>query len=109
LAPIQALIHGAERCRSSRGNRPVALQDLLDQAWTHPISDPRAEGENRRRERSMWSHQAEPGPIDRRPPPPSGRMHASHMPRRMFLGLAFGWGAIVAALLGVILAIRWFG
>ena len=86
----------------------MALQDLLDQAWTHAASDPRAEDESRRRERSLWSHQAEPGPIDRRPPP-SGRMHASHMPRRMFLALALGWGAIVAVLLGVILAIRWFG
>jgi hypothetical protein len=87
----------------------VALQDLLDQAWTHAASDPRAEDESRRCERSLWSHQAEPGPVDRRPPPPSGRMRGSHMPRRIFLRLAFGWGAIIAVLLGVILAIRWFG
>jgi hypothetical protein len=36
-------------------------------------------------------------------------MRAAHMPRRVFLALVFGWGAIVAALLGVILAIRWLG
>jgi len=87
----------------------VALQDLLGQAWTHPISDPRAEDESRRRERSLWSHQAEPGAADRRPRPRSGRMEACHMPRRQFLAIVIGWGATVATLLGVILAIRWFG
>lgn len=87
----------------------MALQDLLAQAWTHPVRDPRAEGESRRRERSLWSHQVEPGPVDRRPPPPSGRMDACHMPRRHFLAVAIGWGAVVAALLAVILAIRWLG
>ena len=85
----------------------MALQDLLGQEWTHPVRDPRAEDESRRRERSLWSHQAEPGPVDRRPPRPSGRMDACHMPRRHFLAVAMGWGAVVAALLAVIMAIRW--
>ena len=87
----------------------MALQDLLGQAWTHPIIDPRAEDESRRRERSLWSHQAEPGAADRRPPRPSGRMDACHMPRHHFVAVAVGWGAIVVTLLGVVLAIRWFG
>jgi hypothetical protein len=85
----------------------VALQDLLGQAWTHPARDPRAEDESRWRERSLWSHEPAPAELDRRPPP-SGRLQACHMPRRHFLALALGWGAILAALLGVILAIRWF-
>lgn len=87
----------------------MALQDLLGQAWTHPHGDPGAVDDDRRREQSLWSHQAEPGAIDRRPPPPSDRMQACHMPRRHFLAVAIGWGAFVAALVGVMLGIRWFG
>jgi hypothetical protein len=87
----------------------VALQDLLGQAWPYPLSAPRAADEGRRRERSLRSHHRGHGSPDLRPPPPSGRMRAAHMPRRVFLALAFGWGAIIAALLGVILAIRWLG
>lgn len=87
----------------------MALQDLLGQAWTHSLGDPRAEDESRWRERSLWTHQAEPGAPDRRPPPRSVRMDACHMPRRHFLAIAIGWGTTVAGLLGVILAIRWFG
>ncbi|HEY4922237.1 MAG TPA: hypothetical protein VII40_19200 [Xanthobacteraceae bacterium] len=87
----------------------MALQDLLGQAWPHyPLSAPRAADEGRRRERSLWSHHRGHGSPDRRPPP-SGRMRAAHMPRRVFLALVFGRGTIVAALLGVILAIRWLG
>jgi hypothetical protein len=85
----------------------VALQDLLGQAWM--LHDPRAEDEGRWRERSLWSHQSEPGAVDRRRPLRSGRMDACHMPRRHFLAIAIGWGAVVAALLAVILAIRWLG
>jgi len=87
----------------------VALQDLLDQAWPHPLSDPRAADEGRRRERSLWSHHARHGSVGRRPSPRSAQMGAAHMPRRVFVALVFGWGAVVAALLGIALAIRWLG
>jgi hypothetical protein len=85
----------------------VALQDLLH-VWPLSGSDPRAADDRRRRERSMWCHSCEPGPADRRPPP-SGRMSASHMPRGVFLALAFGWGTVLAAVLAVVIAIRWIG
>jgi hypothetical protein len=119
--------------RDGRGRRrlkdipAVALQDLLAHvparwapvrrpehaeseipAWPHVGSDARASDGERRRERSLWCHPGEAASGDR-PPPPSGRMAASHMPRPVFLAFAFGWGAIVVILLGVVVAIRWLG
>jgi len=62
--------------------------------------------EVRRRERALWVHPSEPIPVDRRPPPPSDRMGACHMPGHHFLAVVIGWGALVAVLLGLVLAIR---
>ncbi len=84
-------------------------QDLLGQAWPHPLGEHGALDESRRREQSLWLHQPEPIPVDRRPPAPSDRMGACHMPGHHFLAVAIGWGALVAVLLGVVLAIRWLG
>jgi hypothetical protein len=36
-------------------------------------------------------------------------MARAHMPRMAFLALAFGWTFAVAALLAVVLALRWLG
>jgi hypothetical protein len=36
-------------------------------------------------------------------------MARAHMPRTAFLGLAFGWTLAVAALLGLVLVLRWLG
>ena len=85
----------------------MALQDLLLHAWPHS-GDPGTADDTRRQERSLWCHSCEPGPADRRPPP-SGRMGAAHMPRGVFLALAFGWGGVLAALLAIVIAIRWIG
>jgi hypothetical protein len=87
----------------------VASQDLLGQAWLHASGDDGVLDESRRRERALWVHQPEPLPADRRRPPPSERMGACHMPRRHFVAVAVGWGALVTALLGVVLALRWLG
>jgi hypothetical protein len=78
----------------------------MGQAWLHSFGERNALDEDRRRERAQWVHQPEPIPVDRRPPPPSDRMGACHMPRHHFLAVAIGWGALVAILLGVVLAIR---
>ena len=84
----------------------MALQDLL--AWPHSASDPRAADDIRRHERSLWCHSGDPGPTDRRSPP-SGRIGAAHMPRGVFLALAFGWGTVLAVVLCAAIAIRWIG
>src|ERR1700724_419128 len=81
-------------------------QDLLGQAWPHPLGEHGALDESRRRERSLWVHQPEAIPVDRRRPPPADPMSAWHMPGPHFLAVVIGWGALVAVLLGVVLAIR---
>jgi hypothetical protein len=86
----------------------VASQDLTGQHWLPSFSDQHPLDDNRRRERALWSHQADPVSGQRRAPP-SGRMSSCHMPRRVFLALAIGWGAVVAALLVAVLAMRWLG
>jgi hypothetical protein len=98
---IGAVDHrGGRRPPDVKDNPAVALQDLLAHTWLHFDSDRRAADDTRRHERSLWCHPCDAGPSDRRPPP-SGRMGAAHMPRGVFLALAFGWGAAIA--------IRWIG
>jgi hypothetical protein len=87
----------------------VASQDLLGQAWPRALGGRDVLDESRRHERPLWVHQPEPVPVDRRPPPPSARMAACHMPRRHFLAVAIAWGALIATLLAVVLAVRWLG
>jgi len=36
-------------------------------------------------------------------------MGAAHMPRGVFLALAFCWGGVLAAVLAVVVATRWLG
>jgi hypothetical protein len=83
----------------------VALQDFVGHAWPHSLAGHRTTENGRRHETSLWRFRREPS----RRPPPSGRMRRVHMPRRVFLAVAFGWITVVASLLAVILAIRWLG
>jgi hypothetical protein len=91
----------------------VALQDFVGRRWPetasdHPPHDVVASDDARAREMSLWrvDHEA---CATRRPPPPSDRMRQCHMPRRVFLAVACGWGLMVAALLTAVLALRWLG
>ncbi len=88
----------------------MALQDFVGQAWPHSLSDQRATGKHRRRETWLWRIRRDSPVADsRRPLPPSHRASRAHMPRRVFLAVAFGWAFAVVALLAAILAIRWLG
>ncbi len=88
----------------------MALQDLIGQAWPHPLSDRRATDDGRRRETSLWRvRRADRSAEGRRPSPPSHRASRAHMPRRVFIAVAIGWAAAVATLLAVVLAARWLG
>ena len=91
------------------GERQAALrmQHFVDHAWQRVLGDPEADGVGR--ESSLWRFRRATGaPVDR-PRPPSRRMARAHMPRMAFLALAFGWTFAVAALLGVVLVLRWLG
>lgn len=87
---------------------------LDSHVWPHASDDraggSRASGDIRRRETSLWRFLHAGGPsVSRRPPPPSGRARRAHMPRRIFVAVAFGWILVLAVLTAVFLAIRWFG
>jgi len=74
------------------------------------LADHRTTDNACRHETSLWRFRRGAGSEpSRRPPPPSGRMRRAHMPRRIFLAVAFGWTLVVASLLAIILAIRWLG
>jgi len=87
----------------------VALQDFVGRPWTrasgdHSPRDRRAVA----RGREAWLWRVHHGPSTNRcPPPPSGRMRRSHMPRHVFLAVACGWAGILVALLAIVLVLRW--
>ena len=83
------------------------MQHFGDHAWQRLLGDPRAEGAAR--ETWLWRFRRPTGAAIERPRPPSRRMARCHMPRTAFLALACGWTFAVAALLGVVLALRWLG
>jgi len=68
--------------------------------------EPRGD-EGAAREASLWQFRRPSGAAIERPRPPSRRMARCHMPRAAFLALAFGWTFALAALLAVVLALRW--
>jgi hypothetical protein len=82
----------------------VAFHDLVGHAWPYLLTDHRA-AEGGARATSLWRSRRGAGT---RPLPPSRRMSRAHMPRRAFLALAFGWVSVLAILLCVVLAVRWF-
>ena len=83
------------------------MQHFRDHAWQRILGDPRAEGVAH--EAWLWRFRRPSGAAIERPRPPSRRMARCHMPRTAFLALAFGWTSAVAALLAVVLALRWLG
>ena len=87
----------------------MAVQDFVGGAWAHPQDTSEAGEEDRRREGVLWRVPRETGPLTNRPPSPSARMGNCHMPRQTCRWLAFGWAGAVAALLAVVLALRWLG
>jgi hypothetical protein len=80
----------------------------FDHAWQRILGEPRA-ADGAAREASFWRFRRPTGAAIERPRPPSRRMARAHMPRMAFLALALGWTLAVAALLGVVLALRWLG
>ena len=92
-----------------RNERTVGLQDFVGQAWPHLLNDPSAADGDIGPEASLWRFRRATGAAVNRPRPPSRRMGRAHMPRIAFLALASGWTLAVASLLGVVLALRWFG
>ncbi len=84
------------------------MQHFVDHAWQRVPGEPREAG-GVVREASLWRFRRPTGAAIERPRPPSRRMARAHMPRTAFLALAFGWTFAVAALLGVVLALRALG
>jgi hypothetical protein len=84
------------------------MQHLVDRAWQRVLGDPQAV-DGVTRETALWRFRRPTGAPLERPRPPSRRMARAHMPRMAFLVLAFGWTFAVAALLAVVLALRWIG
>ena len=98
------------RIAPSRGNSQAAvgMEHFVDHAWQRVPGEPRGD-ESVAREASLWRFRRPTGAAIERPRPPSRRVARAHMPRMAFLALAFGWTFAVAALLGVVLALRWLG
>ena len=84
------------------------MQHFVDHAWQRVLGNPRVV-DGVAREASLWRFRRATGAAVERPRPPSCRMGSCHMPRMGFLALVFGWTFAVAALLGVVLALRWLG
>jgi hypothetical protein len=97
---------------SSRGGRnsraAVEMEHFVDHAWRRVPGGARGD-DGVAREASLWRFRRPTGAALERPRPPSRRMARAHMPRAGFLALVFGWTFAVAALLGVVLALRWLG
>jgi hypothetical protein len=87
--------------------RAVALQNVVGRTWPAAVSKERASDD--RREAALWQARRAPQPEKLCRPAPSRRAARAHMPRRVFVALALGWGLAVVGLLAAILAIRWLG
>ena len=86
----------------------MEMEHFVDHAWPRIPGEPRGD-DGVAREASLWRFRRPTGAAIERPRPPSRRMSRAHMPRAAFLALACGWTFAVAALLGVVLALRWLG
>ncbi len=81
------------------------MEHLVDHPWQRV---PHGAGGGLR-EAFLWRFRRPTGAAVERPRPPSRRMARCHMPRGVFLALAFGWTFAVAVLLGAVLVLRWLG
>jgi hypothetical protein len=86
----------------------VGMEHFVDHPWQRVPGEPRGD-DGVAREAWLWRFRRPTGAGIERPRPPSRRMARAHMPRMAFLALAFGWTFAVAALLAVVLALRWLG
>ena len=84
------------------------MEHVVDHAWHRAPGDPRG-GDGVAGETRLWRFHRPTGAAIERPRPPSRRMARCRMPRAAFLVLAFGWSFAVAALLAVVLTLRWLG
>jgi hypothetical protein len=82
------------------------MEHFIDLPWQRTPGEPRGD-DGVAREASLWRFRRPTGAAIERPRPPSRRMARCHMPRGAFLALAFGWTCAVAALLAVVLTLRW--
>jgi hypothetical protein len=83
------------------------MEHFIDLPWQRAPGDRGDDGAPR--EASLWRFHRPTGAGIERPRPPSRRMARCHMPRRAFLAVAFGWTFALAALLAVVLVLRWLG
>ena len=85
----------------------MTSQELFGQAFA--LSDRRASDDGGRRETARWRVRRAARSDKLRRLAPSRRAARAHMPRRVFVALALGWGLAIVGLLAAILAIRWLG
>jgi hypothetical protein len=84
------------------------MEHFVDHVWQRLPGGSRG-GDGVAGEASLWRFHRPTGAALERPRPPSRRMARCHMPRTAFLAITCGWAFAVAALLAVVLALRWLG